>query len=67
MKKENKKAAHAATNTTKKKIFFPRCYKITSTLDFLWQYYKYLKRMSGYLYIKSKHFFKQNQKLIILR
>lgn len=47
MKKENKKAAHAATITTKKKIFFPRCYKITSTLDFLWQYYKHLKRMSG--------------------
>lgn len=41
MKKENKKAAHAATITTKKKIFFPRCYKITSTLDFLWQYYKF--------------------------
>lgn len=36
MKKENKKAAHAATITTKKKIFFPRCYKITSTLDFFY-------------------------------
>lgn len=36
MKKENKKAAHAATITTKKKIFFSRCYKITSTLDFFY-------------------------------
>lgn len=36
MKKENKKAAHAATITTKKKMFFPRCYKITSTLDFFY-------------------------------